>query len=580
MLVPTFVLEGDLSPEEVLEGIQDLFALEPSERADRRITYLDTFDWRLWSRGLVLTSVAGRGGVHLILRGNDGSVWETRTRVTPAFASDLPRIPIREVLEPAAGIRRLLGQASARWQTERYALKNEDDKTVVRAQLRRGRASAPGSRASEPLPPRLELLPLKGYEPELRKVVARLRRCAPQETSPAGELSAVMASLGEAPGAYSSSFRLLLDPEARAGEAARAIHAELLQTMVANLEGVLRDLDPEFLHDFRVAVRRARSALAEIKGVFPDGIVDRYARELRWLGERTGPVRDLDVYLLKIPVYRSALSKAAADQLDPLVDFLERKKKIAHRRMVRSLTSQRFGRLVSGWKSALDAADEDEGELPQARRLAREIAAERIAKAHWKVLKRGRKTDRKTSPETLHRLRIDCKKLRYLMTLFQSLFSRKELMALVKETKRLQDALGDFNDLYVQRSALLSFAGEMMSKGTAPPATLMAMGQLMGGMEAQQAAERERFHESFQRFSRKRNRARFEALFDGPPSAERPSGANTDLPGAEEDASDGGKNALDAGNDALDAGKDGSDAGEEASGAERPATRLPGEGGP
>ncbi len=95
----------------------------------------------------------------------------------------------------------------------------------------------------------------------------------------------------------------------------------------------------------------------------------------------------------------------------------------------------------------------------------------------------------------------------------------------MKETKRLQDALGDFNDLYVQRSALLSFAGEMMAKGIAHPATLMAMGQLMGGLEAQQGVERERFRESFLRFSRKKNQARFDTLFGGGPSSAGDPGA-------------------------------------------------------
>lgn len=422
ILVPTFVLEPDASPQEALEGVQDLFGLEPSQRAIQRITYLDTFDWRLWRRGLLFSSTSVGRGVRLTLRGGDGSVWEARAPRPPAFVSELPRTPLEEVLSPIAGIRRLLAHARARWQSELFDLKNEDEKTVVRALVRRGEASAPGTKAWESVPPLLELLPLKGYEAELRRVVARLRRRFPMETGPSGELSAVLASVGKSPGSYSSSFGLLLDPEVRTGEAARAIHGELLETMLVNLDGVVRDLDPEFLHDFRVAVRRTRTALAQIRGVFPDRIVTHYAQEFRWLGERTGPARDLDVYLLKIPAYRRALPQGATDELDPLVEFLRKKKRIAHRRMVRSLTSHRFERLVSGWRKALEDTDAGADERPQVQRLASEVASERIIKAHRKLLKRGQRTDRKTSPETLHRLRIDCKKLRYLMTLFQSLF--------------------------------------------------------------------------------------------------------------------------------------------------------------
>ena len=45
-----------------------------------------------------------------------------------------------------------------------------------------------------------------------------------------------------------------------------------LQTLRINEDGVRKDLDSEFLHDFRVAVRRTRSALSQIKGVFPAAV--------------------------------------------------------------------------------------------------------------------------------------------------------------------------------------------------------------------------------------------------------------------------------------------------------------------
>ena len=77
----------------------------------------------------------------------------------------------------------------------------------------------------------------------------------------------------------------------------------------------------------------------------------------------------------------------------------------------------------------------------------------------------------------------------------------------------LQDNLGDFNDLQVQVAALHTFADEMMETGVGPPATLMAMGQLMGQLEAEQVLERRAFHKRFRAFARKENRRRFEELF-------------------------------------------------------------------
>ena len=43
----------------------------------------------------------------------------------------------------------------------------------------------------------------------------------------------------------------------------------LLDTMELNVDGVLRDIDTEFLHDLRVAVRRTRSAIKLLGEVLP-----------------------------------------------------------------------------------------------------------------------------------------------------------------------------------------------------------------------------------------------------------------------------------------------------------------------
>ena len=516
--MPRFVLEPEISTAEVLTGLGEGFVLAPGERTRQRVTYLDTFDWRLDAAGLTLTASPHGRGIRLVLMADDGRGWEVREPQTPSFAGDLAMSPLREAVEEASGIRRLLPRAHARWEEERISLLNEDHKTVVRVRLRRGDARLPASREPAALPSQLHLDLLKGYEAEFKKALFLVRKAFRRKPREGGELAMVLGALGRSPGDYSSTFRLELDPQLGAGEALRTIHRCLLDTMEANQEGMIKDLDSEFLHDFRVAVRRTRSALAQVPGVLPEPVLLRFSEEFRWLGERTGPTRDMDVYLLKIPAYQRALPEGVRDQLEPLVRFLKQKKRREHRRMVRSLGSKRYVRLVEEWRAFLQAPAEADPELPNAARPIRLVAEEQIWKVYRKVLKRGRKTDRRTSPETLHRLRIDCKRLRYLMTFFQSLFPAKALKPLIKELKNLQDNLGDFNDLYVQRAALLGFAGEMLASGKAPPATLMAMGQLMGQLEARQTVEGEAFRARFQKFAREKNQKRFRRLF-GPTQA-------------------------------------------------------------
>ncbi len=333
-------------------------------------------------------------------------------------------------------------------------------------------------------------------------------------------MAAVYDAVGQTPGDYSSSFHLVLDPELSAVEATRRIHQELVKTILANREGVIRNWDTEFLHDFRVGVRRTRAALTQLKGVYPKHVQDHFSKEFQWLGAKTGPPRDIDVYVLKIPEYRAALHPGAKKDLEPLVHLLREKKRVEHQRLRRCLRSKRFNRLLDDWGEFLDTPTVLDSDLLNGRRPIRELASERVWRAFNKVLRKGGEITRVTPAKALHRLRINCKKLRYLITFFQSLYPEKALNSIIMELKQLQDHLGDFNDLQVQREALRSFAEEMMTSDTGPPATLLAMGQLMGQLEEKQTQEREAFQQHFELFSRRKNQKRFLELFGPMPGAE------------------------------------------------------------
>ena len=85
--------------------------------------------------------------------------------------------------------------------------------------------------------------------------------------------------------------------------------------MQRNEPGVRADIDSEFLHDYRVAVRRTRSALSQIKDVLPEDKVEHFKTEFGWLGQMTGPTRDLDVYLLQFEHLRNQLPEYMRDRL-------------------------------------------------------------------------------------------------------------------------------------------------------------------------------------------------------------------------------------------------------------------------
>ena len=327
------------------------------------------------------------------------------------------------------------------------------------------------------------------------------------------ELALALAAIDRAPGDYSSKLRLELDPAMRADEATRLIHRTLLATILANEEGTRDDIDSEFLHDFRVAVRRTRSALRQIKDVYPPEVVERFSGEFRWLGQITGPTRDLDVYLLKMADYETTLPSRVVDDLQPLAEFLRHQQRAEQSRLALSLVEERYRVLIGSWQEFLDEPISWETGLPNAQRPIREVASERIWKVYRRVRSKGRAIGTATPPEALHRLRIECKKLRYLLEFFRSLYDADQIEQMVGALKRLQDNLGDFNDYQVQRESLRSFADQMLESGATQAETLMAMGRLVERLETGQARERQRFDERFRQFAAKKNHARFNRLF-------------------------------------------------------------------
>ena len=506
----------DCDEATVLQMLEDRGSIVVGRPATERLVYRDTFDWRLYRAGYYLaTSGTGKrarcrlekgGATHLV----------SRLSGIPRFAEGMPVGPMKDLIRPVAGPRRLLAMGRAEWTESVVAILNNDEKTVVRVALRKGIAFSPGSNAADQgknLPLRVIVRPLKGYRKEAKALTRDLAETCKTQLCDRTEPEDVLHAVGNPPGAYSSSLRVSLDHEMEAGESLTRVHRALLDILLVNQEGVVRDWDPEFLHDFRVACRRARTGLTQLRGLFPESVAESATREFKWLGGLTGPKRDLDVYLLRIPGFRASLAQPADDDLEPLVRLLEEKREIEHQRLVRGLRSRRYRSFIHDWRDFLHGTASERDYGPGANVPVALPVTDAIRRALRRVLETGERIRPETEPEALHRLRIQCKKLRYLITLFRSLFPPSSLNPVVKELKQLQGHLGEFNDLHVQQVALRTSAEELMAAGKGPPATLLAMGQLLGRLEGAQARERGAFESRFRHFARAKNRRRFEALF-------------------------------------------------------------------
>jgi CHAD domain-containing protein len=298
-----------------------------------------------------------------------------------------------------------------------------------------------------------------------------------------------------------------LIPAMPAATAMATILAGQFDAVEANVPGTIQDIDTEFLHDLRVAIRRTRSALKLAGQALPGGVADGYRAEFRWVGDLTTPTRDLDVYLLGFGDMVAGLVGAAPEDLDPFRDYLLRTRAAEHRALTRGLRSARFARLARQWRGDLAAI------RPARRRLTvAQLAGKRIAVAQQRALRVGQGITGASPARDLHDLRKRCKELRYLLEMFGSLHDPAQRWQAIRELKALQDCLGEFQDAEVQATELRAFADRMLAARSAPAATLLAMGEIAAGLARRQRRARADFDSRFAAFAGPASQARLTAL--------------------------------------------------------------------
>jgi CHAD domain-containing protein len=501
-----------LSEDEVLAALAPRFALGTAGRPRTlRRTWLDTFDWRLHRAGLTLEYVTGPRPAQLVLATAAGDlVSQPAGRLTwPAMVTDLPPGPVISVIGPAAGVRALLAVARATSAVQDLRVLNLDTKTIAWIRADRTTVSQP---AAAELPARLQVTAVRGYQAEAERAGELLAAASGLEGPPVRPLDAALAAAGQHAEAYSNKVSVHLDPAMPARAALRAVLLQLLDTLEANVAGTIRDIDTEFLHDLRVAVRRSRSALKLVGDVLPASLPARFRPEFKWLGDLTTPTRDLDVYLLGYDEMAAALVSATPAELEPFRTHLASRRVIEQRALARGLRSARFSRLACDWRGALTGL----AGSARGQRTA-ELAATRLRRAHRRVLRQGRAIGPDSAPEDLHDLRKRCKELRYLLEIFASVFEPQAYLRALKDLKGLQDCLGEFQDRQVQQQELREFADQMIASRAQSPApvpatALLAMGELAGGIGRAQRRARTEFAARFGEFASPASDRRFADL--------------------------------------------------------------------
>lgn len=289
----------------------------------------------------------------------------------------------------------------------------------------------------------------------------------------------------------------------------------LLEVMRQNAPGIIADIDTECLHDFRVAVRRTRAALVQIKKAFPREVIKPFKLQFADLGKASNRLRDLDIFLLKKGSYEAALPPEYRSQLSALYESLQVSRDQEYRDFVAVLKGAACRSLLLEWETFLDSPPAND---PESQRTADtpiiDLVRKRILKQYSRVTALGGTVDVSTSEAAIHALRIQCKNLRYLFELFSSLFPGEKALTLTRQLKSLQDDLGEYNDLHIQQLRLRDYMPRSETAAGDTVETAAAIGGLITTMYRRQQVVKDAFQRTFKEFSGPESAALYRELFE------------------------------------------------------------------
>lgn len=457
---------------------------------------LDCFDQSLRQAGKLLLQA---GGGYELLRDGATALFEA-VPGSPRFISDFPEGPLRQALAGLSPLRSLLPIGSGTRRLSTLAFVDNEGKTHCRVHLLEF-ATSDGRKVCL-----AELQGIKGYARSLNQLRTHIEALGGARSN----CDALYTQLFPTLPIYNARPEILISDDETAFEAANKIIAGGLPVLRANEPGIIADHDTEFLHDYRVQIRKIRSVLSLFKGVYDTDQTAELKARFSALAAPTGRLRDLDVYLLERDAYRALLPESLQPGLDALFDIFSEQRGAEQQALTRHLRSAAYKREITALEKLFKRPKNlKPGE--HAGQAAHDYACERIWQHYRKVRKAAASINADTPDDDIHELRIRCKKLRYLIEFFSPVFPKPALGKLLKPLKRLQENLGLFNDYSVQQESLQAF----LSDPKAPPSLQVAqsVGALIAVLHGMQLEERDKVMARLERFNRPAVQQTFSDLF-------------------------------------------------------------------
>jgi CHAD domain-containing protein len=498
-------LPEDLSFKDLMKMIDELFPIiEADITLEQEITFFDTFEWSLWHSDHYLYQIHNRYYLECKPLFYYAPLAEEESDKPVKFEWDFPEGKLKKTLKSFLNLRAIQPIITLKRVQQNLYVQNCDEKTVATLSLNNYRVN---ELEQYGVIQTCQLIPIKGYGKEAKQLSKLLKL---QFThSYINVLEHFLKQSNQEPYRYSVNPKFALQPHDTAREAVGEIIRVMLTVARQNENGIIQDIDSDFLHDYRVCIRRVRSLLSQSKCIYPDDEGVKLKTDFATLSKRSNLLRDYDVYLLERNAYRRLLPHPLREPLDIMFDDFTNQRQAEHAKFAAYLQSQDYQNHIQKLSDffndsvTLAATSHSDIEIIQ-------LAKKKIYKQYKRIRKVGLTIAHATQDGKIHKLRIECKKLRYLLEFFSALFSANEIHFLVARLKLLQDNLGRFNDLSVQQSFLRNY----LENKTEPPVNLsMAIGGLITLLYQKQVEERKKILANFQQFDDVEIQVKFKQLF-------------------------------------------------------------------
>ncbi len=237
--------------------------------------------------------------------------------------------------------------------------------------------------------------------------------------------------------------------------------SKLLQTIEAQMEGVEKSEDIEYVHKMRVTSRRIRAAMPLFRECFPTKRYKKWLNEIKKVTQFLGAARDLDVQISVINEYINQLQPTEPKKgMEALLEWHIDQRTYLQSSITNGIQELKESRVLQQTSFYCEQIIKETASASFDLFAVREKAFWQISPKLDEFLSMEEYVHKENEILKHHEMRIRAKWLRYTMEAFAPLY-QEELSEEIEVMKNFQDTLGEMHDCDVWIERIPKFISEI-----------------------------------------------------------------------------------------------------------------------